>query len=155
MRIVRNRYKFLFLFGAFLVAGIIVGILDEVPALALAGAWFGVIVTPVVLLVATRVFRVAEEDVAAPRPLWRMTGRPTAGFVLGGILGLTVVMSLWIEIYGRTIGAEAFSNLEGPGGFPLTIVDLVVSAVIAVLYFRSSIRLTREGAPVSAAARVG
>ncbi len=155
MRIVRNGYKFLFLFAAFVVLGIGTTLLGEVPSLAVAAAWIGVAVTPLVVVVATRVFRVPEEDIVSPRPLWRMTGRPTAGFVLGSILALNIIASVWIEIYGRTIGASDYSTIDSPGGLPVLIVDLLVSAVIAVLYYRSSIRLNREGSPAAGAAPVG
>jgi uncharacterized membrane protein YfcA len=91
----------------------------------------------VLVLLATRVFRSKSEPDNAPRPLWRMTGRPLAGWVLGVLLGLTalgfVIAGLGIELTPAAHSAR--------GGEPVIVVIAVLFAALAVLYLTSSIRL--------------
>lgn len=77
----------------------------------------------------TRIFRVREEPVVPPRAWWRATGRPTAGWVLGGFSALAVV----------------FIALTVPLGMrDDTVVSLVGNAATATFYVHSSIRLSRQ-----------
>lgn len=89
----------------------------------------GVIVLQLVVVGgAVRTFRDADvEDVTAPRPLWRMTARPTSGFVLGGLFLVESVSAV----------------LRAPGQPDLWAVLLAaaVSATLGVAFVRSSLRL--------------
>ena len=91
----------------------------------------------VLVLLATRVFRSKSEPDNSPRPLWRMTGRPLAGWVLGVLLGLTafgfVIAGLGIELTPAARSAR--------GGEPVIVVIAVLFAALAALYLTSSIRL--------------
>ncbi|MBN9193518.1 hypothetical protein [Microbacterium sp.] len=77
----------------------------------------------------TRTFPGDSEDIAPPRPWWRMTERPAAGYVLGALfaaqaIGYATAPASWAEPVAR---AAAFA----------------VAAVIAAGYLNSSARLTR------------
>lgn len=141
MRIVKTRYKVLFLLVSALVLGFIVGGL-QAAGLETATGWANVVGVPVIVIAAVRMFRVREEDVARPRPLWRTTGRPTAGFFIGGLNALSVAAGVWGLVYaaGRD-DAAARAAADGTG---LTIVSLVVDGLFAVWYLNSAFRLARH-----------
>jgi uncharacterized membrane protein YfcA len=89
------------------------------------------------VLLAARVFRAEGEESVDPRPLWRMTGRPTAGFVLGSITGL---VAIGLVLYGFGIESQPqfhrFVSQE-----PYVVVSAILFAGLAVLYLTSSARL--------------
>ncbi|BDZ50271.1 hypothetical protein GCM10025867_25120 [Frondihabitans sucicola] len=144
MRIVKGRYKFLYVV-AFLLG---LGALTEVFQRAgIPGAvdWVGALGFALLTVIAVRIFRVPEEDVAAPRPLWRMTGRPTAGFLLGGLNALSAATVIWALVYSRVVERPSVVAASFPGsGLTVQIVSVVVEAALAVLYLRSSFRLARR-----------
>lgn len=109
--------------GALLVA-ILVG-------LAL-GEWAGLLASPalqvLVVAVAVRTFRDPDvEDVAAPRAPWRMTARPTAGFVMGALFLVQAVTTV-VQATGR------------PDLWVL-LLSAAASAGFGVAFVRSSLRL--------------
>lgn len=73
----------------------------------------------------TRLFR-GDLEGDAPRPRWRMTGRPTAGFLLGLYFLASGIVRLWT-------GYDAASRC-----------DLLPLAALGLLYLYSSVRLVRE-----------
>jgi amino acid transporter len=85
-----------------------------------------------VIAIGVRAFRAQGEAVDPPRVWWRATGRPRAGFVIGGLFLWNAILLL----------------------LPLPSVDrslswwLVLALPCAVFYLHSSIRLVRGDAPV-------
>jgi len=82
---------------------------------------------------ATRVFRVREEPLVAPRAWWRATGRPTAGFVIAVYTLFSVLVTyMRAALDGATLHAD----------------DLVFTGLwtglVAAFYLNSSIRLLRN-----------
>jgi cytochrome c biogenesis protein CcdA len=91
----------------------------------------------VLILLAARVFRGATELGDEPRPWWRMTGRPLAGFVLGSVFGLATIALVFYAFGVETEKAvHAFRSQE-----PYVIVTAVIFAALAALYLTSSLRL--------------
>jgi uncharacterized membrane protein YfcA len=91
----------------------------------------------VLVLLAVRVFRGATETGDEPRPWWRMTGRPPAGFVLCAVTGLVAIALI---LY--TVGVEnepMFRHLLSQE--PYVVVTAILFAALAVLYGTSSARL--------------
>ena len=86
------------------------------------------------LVFAVRVFRGADENIAAPRPWWKMTARPTAGFVLGALSAASVATYMVRILSRRTTG-----NLD----FWDALSNSILFAGIAVAYTYSSIRSRR------------
>lgn len=136
MRIVRTRYKVLLLLAGYAVLAAVTDVLDERPA-----AWVGYFLTLAIVAVAVRTFRVPEEDIAAPRPLWRLTGRPSMGFVLGFVVSVNAVFGVFFLVL-HPLGAEFLGPLTAEG-LALQIVEIVTSLAVGVLYFRSSRRIAR------------
>lgn len=131
LRIVTPHGKFVYLFLASLahvaivaVAGIALGdrVVTTVSAL-LQLAWLGV---------AARVFRDPDvEPREAPRAWWRMTARPTSGYVVAGLL---LVGTSRLVLLGVT----------GPDGWEI-LPGVLVGIVAAAAFLRSSL-LLRAGA---------
>lgn len=84
----------------------------------------------IVVVTGARLFRGDGEDRAAPRAPWRMTAKPTTGFVLAGAFVLQAVST----------GAGAAVALDHA---PLYVFAIVFSLVIAAAYLNSSLRLLR------------
>ncbi|POH64636.1 hypothetical protein C3B61_12160 [Cryobacterium zongtaii] len=78
-----------------------------------------------------RSFRGADEPVEPPRAWWRMTSRPRAGFVVGSLLVLSVANWMFSVATGATDVALA------------GVLGVIADALLAFLYFRSSVRLHR------------
>lgn len=93
----------------------------------------GIALSLLFLIVGVRVFRGRNENVLHPRPWWRMTARPPAGYVLAVLFFLYAVYFL-IPYIGR-----------GIRNFPLSVLDSAISGpiafIVAVLYLHSSLRL--------------
>ncbi len=82
---------------------------------------------------ATRVFRVREEPLVAPRAWWRATGRPTAGFLFAAYV---------------VLGVLATYIPAALDGVALSAGDLALTGLwtglVAAFYLNSSIRLSRR-----------
>jgi hypothetical protein len=91
----------------------------------------------VLILLATRLFRGAGEEIAPPRPWWRMTGGVQSGIVLGSLFALVAITSAtgYIGLTLSNLAKQSAANL------PALLVNTVLSAILAYLYFRSSRRL--------------
>jgi hypothetical protein len=90
----------------------------------------------VAFVVATRVFRGADET-SGPRAWWRATAKPRAGFVLGSVLVLVMI------IFGvNAYGVETMPKLLLYSGQDVfDAVSALLCALLAVFYFTCSIRL--------------
>lgn len=105
---------------AFLAVGLSIG------NLGLAGA-FGLVGTLVTTGWCVRTFRGESEDREAPRPWWRLTERPLAGYLVA------------LLFVAQAIGVTGTSAV--PAGVRVTAA--VVYAIVAVGFFASSMRLRR------------
>ncbi|WP_368497241.1 hypothetical protein [Herbiconiux sp. A18JL235] len=79
------------------------------------------------VVVGARVFRDGHEPVAPPRAWWRFTGKPTAGFVIGGMLVVA--------------GGVAATSASLTGGSQAALFASGVAAAIGAAYLHSSLRL--------------
>lgn len=91
----------------------------------------------VLVLVGARFFRGVDEDPIPPRPWWRMTGGVQSGIVLGALLALVAIISA-TGFVGLSVSPQI---QRGSTNLPALLVNTVLSAILAYLYFRSSRRL--------------
>ena len=96
----------------------------ETSALLIA---LGVVAQLAFVVVGVRTFRGAGEAVRPPRAWWRMTARPPAGYLLGGLF----------------LAQAAWSALTRDAT-PLSAVGAAVSALIGLAYLAASVRLARH-----------
>jgi hypothetical protein len=106
-----------------------------------ANSWqyavFGVLINLSYTLIAVRTFRGYLEPAVRPRPWWRWTGRPKAGYWLGALYllaGISAIQNFWPQ-NGLATAA------------PLTILSILESVFVAFGYLNSSFRL--RGRPAS------
>jgi len=133
LRIRKTRWKVAY-FAVFLViANVVTNVLWPRVPLWVASLT-GSLLMILVIGVAVRSFRGRGEAIAPPRPWWRMTARPTAGFVLGSFYIVSVVWSV------------ASAIIEPPDMAPLW-VGSVIPLAVGALFFNSSIRLVRDPPP--------
>ena len=93
--------------------------------------------TPIVIVVfCVRTFRGPSEPVAPPRRWWRMTERPTSGFIVGGLFLV------------QTFTAITTVVDRGP---LLSLLATMPNAIAAVAFLGSAIKLVRSGSAASAA----
>jgi hypothetical protein len=81
------------------------------------------------VIVGVRIFRGAEENRPDPRPWWRATARPAAGFWIGALLAVLAFIS----------GVGAFAS--DPEDAMIPAIACLSYAVLAAFYLNSSIRL--------------
>ena len=87
--------------------------------------------------VGTRIFRGQGEDVAPPRPWWRMSARPTASFVLAAFFFVR-------SVFATIVAVDAISY----GWIDLQFLALcAVDPLIFAAYLNSGIRLARMQRP--------
>ena len=89
----------------------------------------------------TRCFRGDGEPITPPRPWWKLTARPTVGWILAALL---LLQSVWILT----------SSLAEPGAAGSVLVAAVYS-IAAALFVHSSIRLRAERTRANALASPG
>ncbi|GAA0421303.1 hypothetical protein [Leifsonia naganoensis] len=118
----------------YVVVGYVVALTAAVVGALAASPAVGVVVYSVVVVLlvwcGTRLFRGEGEDPNGTRPMWRMTARPTAGFVLAILLIL--------QAASTAINAASAQRLA-----PLYVVAVVLSLGLAAAYLNSSLRLRR------------
>jgi hypothetical protein len=90
----------------------------------------------ILILLGARVFRGANED-DSPRPWWRMTARMQAGNVLGALFALIALLSA-VGYVGLTVSTLAHKDVVD---LPALLVNTVLAAILAYLYFGSSWRM--------------
>lgn len=88
------------------------------------------VVLGAVIAFGVRVFRGEDEDAVAPRPLWRMTAKPAAGFLLAAYFAFQAVTT---GVSAATADAYA----------PLYVVAVAFLLAVAGAYLNSSLRLRR------------
>jgi hypothetical protein len=104
------------------------------------------------VLLGARLFRGAGEELDPPRPWWRMTARVPAGVVLGSLLALVAIVS-GTGYVGLTLSTLAHKDVVD---LPALLVNTLLSAILAYLYYGSSRRIVLERrAETLAAARKG
>jgi heme O synthase-like polyprenyltransferase len=81
------------------------------------------------VVVGVRTFRGADENRTDPRPWWRATARPAAGFWIGGLLAVLAFIS----------GVGAFGS--DPENAFIPAVACLSYALLATFYLHSSVRL--------------
>ena len=127
LRLTQKRWKAAYIVGGLVVTYAIFSLINQLPF-----DWFTAILTSAIQFVwiyfATRIFRGRNELQLAPRDSWRMTARPTAGYVLGGWWTLLALSSAW---------------LISDGQLALGVTGLIEFGVLSYLYFASSSRLRR------------
>ena len=86
------------------------------------------------VLFGTRIFRGQQELLLVPRPWWRRTSKPVAGFVLSAYLigAIAVRISLLVQGQNPVIWS----------------VGAATDLILAVLFFFSSVRLLRIAPPL-------
>lgn len=128
-------------YGKFLyvLVGWIAVVLINLLVVALVGPVVGPVLYVVVLfgwiLVGARIFRVPEEPIEPPRPWWKLTGRPTAGFVLAALFALQAITNQ----VSLVLGGRGLADDDG-GTASVTVVT-AACAIAAVAYLASSLRL--------------
>jgi hypothetical protein len=132
MRIVEAGPKVVYILVGGLVTIVFVAGLTLVLPNALE-AIVGAIAEATFYLVGVRSFRGSNELLNPSRPWWRMTARPTAGFLIGSLLGLSVVFDIF--------NATKHSPYELGN-----VLSAAVEGTLSLLYFNSSVRLRRDAA---------
>ncbi|MBA8815495.1 hypothetical protein FHX48_000547 [Microbacterium halimionae] len=118
-------------------AGISLGITAFVGATNFSlGYFLGTAVMGTAVIFCVRTFRGVDEQSAPPRAWWRMTSRPTAGYLLG-VLFLAQVS--WVA-----------AGFVEPQSAVALVTSLVVNSVLSVAYFHSSLRLSRNARKAAA-----
>lgn len=128
LRLVLKRWKALYIVGGGAVAFGLGWLLSFVPVESISNV-LATLIFFAWAYGATRIFRGSEELVITPRPWWRMTARPTAGFLLG--------------IACAALAGDAVVYMVGEPGW-LWGTGIAFYAVLAALYLGSSIRLVSE-----------
>ena len=103
------------------------------------------------ILLGVRVFR-GPDELNSPRPWWQMTAQVNAGVVLGSLCALVAFLSGagWV---GLTVSTLAHKDVVDQ---PALLVNTILAALLAYLYYGSSRRLVLEHrAETLAAAREG
>jgi hypothetical protein len=113
-------FAFILLVNGFIIANLVNATLDVLIVAALNVAY---------VIVGVRCFRGAGENRTDPRPWWRATARPAAGFWIGGALVILAFIS--------GVGALA----SRPEGAFIPAVSCLSYAVLAAFYLNSSVRL--------------
>ena len=137
IRILRIRAKVVFLLIAVL-AMVTIGVAMNY----LAGGGAGVIVTSflwiVVVVLGSRWFRGTDEPVEPPRPWWRMTAQPPAGY----LLAVLFLLNAGTQAYALLVNDLA--TLAAVGVLWPTVIALACHGLIGLAYLHSSIRLSRS-----------
>jgi hypothetical protein len=109
------------------------------------------VVAVLVVVLGTRLFRGLDEEVAPRRPWWRMSGGVSSGIVLGALCAVIALASA-VGYVGLTVSTLAHKDTVD---LPDLLINTVLAAVLAYLYFDSARRLAfqrREAATVAAQA---
>lgn len=132
MRIRKTGWKVLYLIVGWVAVGTVNQLLTALHVVQPLSEILSVLVFFAFVLLGARSFRGAGEAIDPPRAWWRVTARPTAGFV---IATFTVLF----------VGFVVAAIVTQPGEHVVTYVGSAISyAIVAVVYLQSSIRLVRE-----------
>jgi hypothetical protein len=94
----------------------------------------------VLVVLGARLFRGAGEERLPPRAWWRMTAGVPSGVVLGSLCALVALFSV-VGYVGLTVSTLADKDVVD---LPVLLVNTVLAAVLAYLYFGSSWRIVSE-----------
>jgi hypothetical protein len=132
LRIRRTRWKVLYTAGAVVLIFTANALLLPRVLPGLLALIAGDLLVMAVFFIGTRSFRGAGEPVAPPRALWRMTSKPRSGFVIASLFVVSAT-------------GNVFSSITRPvDELPAYVLSGIVDASLALLYLRSSVRLTRN-----------
>ena len=134
LRLTQRRWKAIYIVGGYLVIFVVNVLLPQGGGVAI----MTLILDVVWIYGGTRIFRGAGELIQPPRPWWRMTASPRAGFVLG-----ILVFAPAVIFYIALVATEPFVAAWW--------LFMLENAVWAVLYISSSVRLARGAAPEATA----
>ncbi|MCS5731819.1 hypothetical protein N1031_18850 [Herbiconiux moechotypicola] len=130
-RIVKTGWKLLYIVGAVVAIFLVNTLLRATPwvvAEVLGNAFF-----VLVFAVGTRSFRGRDEPLLPPRAWWRMTSRPTAGFVVASLFAVFTVTGVVFALTGLSAAHPAQA-----------VSGLLFDGLIATAYAHSSVRLLRH-----------
>lgn len=134
LRLVQKRWKALYIVGGFIATVPLFVLLAAIPSM-IVGATLATILQSAWILYGVRIFRGPEEVLITPRPWWRMTARPRAGFLLGAVFLYGAVGQLFpLGLKGPPIATDPVYAVSG----------IIEFGALAVLYFASSVRLVRQ-----------
>lgn len=85
------------------------------------------------IILGARIFRSRNEDPVPPRPWWQLTGRPRAGFVIGGLIIASGVVN----------GVSAVTNPDTVNWATFALGS-TVNLIIAAACLRSSVLLRKH-----------
>lgn len=134
LRIIQKRWKAVYIV-LFAIACIEMGLVLDTMKATIVASLIANAFSLGAIYFATRIFRVKEELLLAPRPWWRLTGRPRAGFVLGAYWGIGLPLFPILMIVDPT--------------YKFAPVDVISTAALTYFYFASSVRLRREARAVT------
>jgi hypothetical protein len=143
LRIVRWQFKLSYALVAYLVAVAVAQVVS------LAGGALGAleaaenILFLLAFLYGARIFRGSDEALAAPRPWWKMTSKPTLSRRLGILFAFLTTLYLADITLGLSPDPRLNKAFGGPEQLGIAIQSLLLYAVLAVLYINSGIRLKR------------
>ncbi|MBH0110118.1 hypothetical protein I6E81_08055 [Salinibacterium sp. NG22] len=124
--------KLLFFVTAIALLQLCYLLLDAVGASSAVSLLFGVAFTSLAFVVAVRTFRGRAEPITPPRPWWRATARPTAGFVLGALEIWVAGYGIWLLVTEPAVGMIAWVA---------HILSLLQFMLTAGYFINSSVRL--------------
>ncbi|MGV8858341.1 hypothetical protein [Rhodoglobus sp.] len=107
-------------------------VLDSAGAPPAASLVCGVAFSSLAFVVGVRTFRGAAEPLAAPRPWWRATARPPAGFILGMLTTILALNEVWLLVV---------ETPHGPFALAASIISLLQTLLVTGYFFNSSVRL--------------
>ncbi|MFF2371081.1 hypothetical protein [Agromyces sp. NPDC058110] len=142
-RIVRWEFKVLYVAVAWIVGFVIVSALASIGVPIPVVTLVNVLTFALPFALAVRIFRGQGEPVEPARAWWRITAWPTLSRRLG-------VLFVVVAAFGGFSVAVALSGTALPGlgrtpGVGPTVGGTVESALLALLYLNSAVRLKRAG----------
>ncbi|WP_258045919.1 hypothetical protein [Leifsonia shinshuensis] len=129
LRVMRPLHKFAFIAGLLIVWPTVVRLVGLVVSPTAVGLISNVL-WPFAIIALARSFRGPDEPIVPPRPWWRLTARPPAGWVLGAIYTAGELIGLIFPV---------------PGSHDVVaVVGEVCGLFIGLAFLNSSIRLTLQ-----------
>jgi hypothetical protein len=134
IRIVRARFKMLFVLGWF-ISSLPYEKLFGIVLPTVVGIIVGQVLTVGFIAVGVRAFRGQDEEILPPRIWWRLTANPTAGFVVCGLFGILASYE-WVGAFAGS-SADAVDVLTKSVGAPIDSFLFLAFLLSSVLLLRS------------------